>query len=47
MPENSARMGIEFSALFFGYFLLSKQKKVTKRKIEVTKEKELAPTKKK
>jgi len=24
-------MSIEFSALFFGYFLLSKQKKVTKK----------------
>jgi len=27
-------MSIEFSALFFGYFLLSKQKKVTKKKVK-------------
>jgi len=32
-PENLAPMSIEFSALFFGYFLLSKQKKVTKKKV--------------
>ena len=39
-PGNSARMGIEFSALFFGYFLLSKQrqrKKVTQKESDKTK----------